>query len=78
MSVGEKRRAYEEWLQRGITEACEMYKRRRVEVKRKVRSAKRRADELWRRSLSEDFERSKRLFWKVERVRGGEFGGEEK
>ena len=42
MAVGEKRWAYEEWLQRGTVEAYERYKRKRVEVKWKVRAAKRR------------------------------------
>ena len=78
MAVGEKRWAYEEWLQRGTVEAYERYKRKRVEVKWKVRAAKRRADLRWGESLSENFDRNK-MFWKeVKRVRGGQSGGKER
>ena len=79
VAVKDKRKIFEEWLQKGSAELYERYKRKRVEVKRKVRTAKRRADEKWGRSLTENFERDKKKFWKeVKRVRGGESGREER
>ena len=79
VAVKEKRQAYEEWLQSGSSELYERYKRMRVKVKRKVRTAKRRADAKWGRSLTENFERDKKKFWKeVKRVRGGECSREER
>ena len=78
-AVLEKRRAYEEWLQRGNDISYESYRQKRLEVKRIVREAKRNADVRWGRGLSENFERNKKMFWKeVKRVRGGENANEER
>lgn len=76
--VGEKRKAYEEWLGRKNPLEYERYKEKCGEVKRKVRAAKRAADWRCGQRLGENFERYKKMFWKeVKRVRKGELRREE-
>ena len=77
MVVEEKKRAFEEWLQRKNVVAYERYREKRMEVKRRVREAKRAADWRWGQRLSEKFEQNK-MFWKeLKEVRKGESRREE-
>ena len=64
--MAEKRRAFEEWLQRRDRVAYDRYRAQRVVVKRKVD---------WRQGerVGNYFESNKNMFWKeVKRVRKGE------
>ena len=77
-SVVEKRRAYEQWLQRTDRVTYDRYRAQRVAVKLAVQAAKRMADRGWGERLGNDFEFNKRMFWKeVKRVRKGEQAREE-
>ena len=68
--VQEKKQAFEEWLQCNSAENYENYKQKKVEVKRKVKEAKREANEKWGQSLGRNFEQNKKKFWKeVNRTR---------
>ncbi|WP_435326731.1 hypothetical protein, partial [Klebsiella pneumoniae] len=53
--VDEKKRAYEEWLQCNTLEKYEIYKQKRMEVKRKVKEAKKAADVRWGESFGRDW-----------------------
>ena len=64
-AVAEKRRAFEEWLQRRDGVTCDRYRAQRVVVKRAVQVAKRMADRRWGERLGKDFQGNKKLFWKV-------------
>ena len=76
--VGEKRKAFEEWLRCKTAVAYDRYRVKRMEVKRAVRDAKRGADWRWGQKLGENYERNKKMFWKeVKRVRKGESRREE-
>ena len=76
--VKEKKEAYEKWLQRNSNENYEKYKEKKIEVKRKVKEAKRAADIRWGQSLSREYEQSKRKFWKeVKRIRKKDEGNGE-
>ena len=55
-AVAEKRRAFEEWLQRRDRVTYERYRAQRVVVKREVKVAKRMADWRWGERLGNDFE----------------------
>ena len=78
VAVGEKRRAFEEWLQRKNAETYEKYREKRMEVKRKVRGAKRAADWRWGQKLGVNYEVNKKMFWKeLKRVRKVESRREE-
>ena len=71
--VAEKRRAFEEWLQRRDRVTSDRYRAQRVAVKLAVQAAKRRADRRWGERLGNDFEGNKKMFWKeVKLVRKGE------
>ena len=62
--VAEKRRAFEECIQRRDRVTYDRYRAQRVVVKLAVQAAKRMAD--WRREeqLGNDFEGNKKMFWK--------------
>ena len=77
-AVAEKRRAFEEWLQRRDRVTYDRYRAQRVAVKLALQAAKRMADRRWREQLGNDFEGNKKMFWKVvKRVRKGEQAREE-
>merc|ERR1711915_38529 len=70
--VEEKKKAFEEWLQKDNVLSYERYKEKKVEVKRKVREAKRTADFRWGQELGKSFEENKKKFWKeMKRSRKG-------
>ena len=72
-AVAEKRRAFEEWLQRSDRLINDRYRAKRVVVKRAVKVAKWMADWRWGERLGNDFEGNKKMFWKeVKRVSKGE------
>ena len=72
-AVAEKRRAFEEWLQRRDRVTYDRYRAQRVVVKLAVQAAKRMADRRWGERLGNDFEGNKNMFWKeVKRVKKGE------
>ena len=74
----EKRRAFEECLQRRDRVTYDRYRAQRVAVKLAVQSAKRMADWRWGERLGNDFEGNKKMFWEeVKRVRKGEQASEE-
>ena len=69
-AVNEKRRAFEEWLQRRDRVAYDSYLAQRVAVKLAVQAAKRMADRRWGERFGNDFEGNKKMFWKdVKHVR---------
>ena len=61
MAVAEKRRAFEEWLQRRDRVTYDRYRAQRVFVRRAVQVAKRMADREWGERLGNDFEGNKKL-----------------
>ena len=63
-AVAEKRRAFEEWLQRRDRLTNDRYRAQRVVVKRTVKVAKRMADRRWREQLGNNFEGTKSCFGK--------------
>ena len=72
-AVAEKRRAFEEWLQRRDRVTYDRY--RALAVKLAVQAAKRMADRRWGKRLGNDLEGNKNIFWKeVKRVRKGRGG----
>ena len=72
-AVAEKRRAFEEWLQRRDRLTYDRYREQRVVVKWAVKVAKRMADWQWGERLGNNFEGNKKMFWKeVKRVKKGE------
>ena len=54
-AVAEKRRAFEEWLQRRDRVTYDRYRAQRVAVKRAVQAAKRMADRRWGERLESDW-----------------------
>ncbi|MCP4264721.1 MAG: hypothetical protein GY777_03945, partial [Candidatus Brocadiaceae bacterium] len=77
--VAEKRRAFEEWLQKKDDLSYERYRVKRNLVKQIVKEAKRVADMRWGMRLSGNFKENKKMFWKeVKRVRKGETGSEKR
>ncbi|XP_068210808.1 uncharacterized protein [Palaemon carinicauda] len=60
VKVEEKKRAFEEWLQSNSIEKYEKYREKKVEVKRKVREAKRAADLRWGQGLGQSYEENKK------------------
>ena len=62
--VKEKKERYERYLQDRGREAYEEYKRKRAEVKRLIKEAKKEADERWGSRLMRDFGSNKKMFWK--------------
>ena len=77
-AVAEKRRAFEDWLQRRDRVTYDRYRAQRVAVKLAVQAAKRIADRRWGERLVIDFEGNKKILWKeVKRVRKGEQAREE-
>ena len=73
-AVAEKKRAFEEWLQRRDKVTYDRYLAHSVAVKLAVQAAKRIADQR----LGNNFEGNKKMFWKeVKRVRKGEQAREE-
>ena len=72
-AVADKRRAFEEWLQRRDRVTYDRYRAQRVVVKLAVKAAKRMADRRWGERLGNDLEGNEKMFWKeVKRVRKGE------
>ncbi|XP_068230618.1 uncharacterized protein [Palaemon carinicauda] len=69
VKVEEKKRAFEEWLQSNSIEKYEKYKEKNVEVKLKVREAKRAADLRWGQGLGHSYEENKKFWKEVKRVR---------
>ena len=66
-AVDEKRRAFEEWLQRRDRVTYDRYQAQRLAVQ----AAKRMADRRWGERLGNDFEGNKKMFWKeVQRDKG--------
>ena len=77
-AVPEKRRAFEEWLQRRDRVTYNRYRAQRVAVKLAVQAAKRVADRRWGARLGNEFEGNKKMFWnEAKRVRKGEQAREE-
>ena len=71
--VKEKRKLFERYMQSREREDYERYRRKRNEVKRRVKEAKREANERWGSKLVEDYDRNKGMFWKeVQRGRKGD------
>ena len=76
--VTEKRRAFEECLQRTNRVTYARYWAQRVVVKRAVQVAKRMTDWRLGERLADDFEGNKKMFWKeVKGVKKGEQAREE-
>ena len=76
--MAEKRRAFEEWVQRRDRVTYDRYRAQRVAVKLAVQAAKIMSDRRWRERLGNDFEGNKIMFWKkVKRLRKGEQAREE-
>ena len=72
-AVAEKRRAFEEWLQKRDRVTYDRYRAQRVVVKLAVQVAKRMANRRWGERLGNGFEGDKKMFWKeVKRVKNGE------
>ena len=70
--VDEKKRAYEEWLQCRTREKYDIYRVKKVEVKRRVAEAKRAANDRWGQGLGRAYEENKKKFWKeLKRARKG-------
>ena len=70
--MAEKRRAFEEWLQRSDRVTYDRYRAQRVALKLAVQAAKRMADRRSLERLGNDFEGNKKIFWKeVKLVRKG-------
>ena len=63
-TVAEKRRAFEEWLQRRDRVTYDRYRAQTVVVKLAVQAAKRMADRRWGERLGNDFEGKKKCFGK--------------
>ena len=63
-AVAEKRRAFEEWLQRRYRVTYDRYRAQRVAVNLAVQTAKRKTDRRWGERLGNDFEGNKKMFWK--------------
>ena len=77
-AVAEKRRAFEEWLQKRDRVTYDRYRAQRVAVKLAVQAAKRMADRQWGERLKNNFKGNKEMFSKeVKRVRKGEQAREE-
>ena len=71
--MAEKRRAFEEWLQRRYRVTYGRYRAQRVVVKWTIKAAKRMADWRWGERLGNDFEGNEAIFWKeAKRVMKGE------
>ena len=72
-AVTDRRRAFEEWLQRRDRVTYDRYRTQRVVVKWAVQVAKTMTDRRWGERLGNDFEGNKKMFWKeVKRVKKGE------
>ena len=77
-AVAEKRRAFEECLQRRDRVTYDRYRAQRVAVKLAVQAAKIMADRRWGERFGNDFEGNKKMSWKeVKQVRKGEQAREE-
>ena len=63
-AVAEKRRAFEEWLQRRDRVTYDKYRAQRVAVKLAVQAAKRMADRRWGERLGNDLRVTKKCFRK--------------
>ena len=63
-AVAEKRRAFEEWLQRRDRVTYDRYQAQRVAAILSVLAAKRMADRRWGERLRNDFEGNKKMLWK--------------
>ena len=61
-AVAEKRRAFEEWFHRRDRVTYDRYRAQRVDVKRAVQVAKRKADPRWGERLGNDFQGNKKMF----------------
>ena len=75
--VAEKRKAFESWLRDGNEQTRGRYIEKKREVKRKVREVKRRSDDRWGRSVTENFAQNKKMFWKEVKELRGEGGKRE-
>ena len=71
VKVEEKKRAFEEWLQRNSVENYERYREKNVEAKRKVEEAKRMSNFKWGQDFDRSYEENKKKF-----LEGGEEGEE--
>ena len=60
--VAEKKRAFEEWLQRRERVTYDRYRAQRVIVERAVQVVKRMEDRRWGERLGNDFEGNKNMF----------------
>ena len=68
--VREKRELFEKYLQERNEVTYGLYKGKRSETKRKVKEAKREADERWGDRVMQNFGGNRKMFWKeVKRVR---------
>ena len=72
IKVGEKKRAFEEWLQCNSMGKYERYREKNVETKRKVEEAKRMSNFKWGQDFDRLYQENRKKFWKgVRRVRKG-------
>ena len=62
-AVAEKRKAFQEWLQRRDRITYDRYRAHRVVVRLAVQVAKRMADRRWGERFGNDFEGNKKMFW---------------
>ena len=60
----EKRRAFQDWLQRRDRVTYDRYQAPRVAVTLTVQAAKRMEDRRWGERLGNDLEGTKKMFWK--------------
>ena len=73
--VEEKKKSYEEWLQRRSRRMWKLYREIRKECKRVVRRAKRNDQRRWGKKLQETLGKDKSMFWKeVRRKENGREG----
>ena len=66
--AAEKRRAFEEWLQRRDRVTYDRYRAQRVAVKLTVEAAKRLADRRWGERFGNDFDGNKKMFWREDKL----------
>ena len=78
VAVAEKRRAFEEWVQRRDMVTYDRYREQKAVVKQRVKVAKRMADWSQGERLGNNFEFKKNMFWRdVNWIRKGEHAREE-
>ena len=62
--VREKRELFERYLQARTVMTYDLYMRKRAKTKRKVKEAKKEADERWGCRIMQNFEGNRKSFWK--------------